>query len=282
MIEKFFFRNIEFFILRDDLLGEFNGNKARKLEFFLNQDLSNFKGIVSYGSSQSNAMQSLSLFAKLKGLEFHYVISHLNSNLKQNPIGNFENALKNQMILYIQKDRELYAKELAKDKNLLLIPEGVAMSEAELGFKKQAREIEKFADESGIKFDIFLPSGTGASACYLAKNTKFNVITCPCVGDKKYLQEEIFRLDKNSKVKILNPPKKYHFGDLKIELFQIYKELKDSTGIEFELIYDPIGFLSIFSNLNEFKNKILYIHQGGILGNISQKLRYERKFKGLI
>ncbi|MCD8213289.1 MAG: 1-aminocyclopropane-1-carboxylate deaminase, partial [Campylobacter sp.] len=48
-------------------------------------------------------------------------------------------------------------------------------------------------------------------------------------------------------------------------------------GVEFDLIYDPVGFLTLFANLDKFKNEILYIHQGGILGNISQKMRYERK-----
>ena len=70
MIDKIRLRGREFWLLRDDLLGEFNGNKARKLEYFLNADLSGFDAIVSHGSSQSNAMYSLSLFANLKGLKF--------------------------------------------------------------------------------------------------------------------------------------------------------------------------------------------------------------------
>ena len=61
--------------------GEFNGNKARKLEYFLHAGLGGIKRVVSYGSSQSNAMYSLSVFAKMKGLEFHYVVSNLSSNL---------------------------------------------------------------------------------------------------------------------------------------------------------------------------------------------------------
>ena len=76
-------------VLRDDLLGVFNGNKARKLAYFLNADLSKYDKIVSFGSSQSNAMQSMSVFAKIKGLEFHYVSEHLSSFLRENPCGNF-------------------------------------------------------------------------------------------------------------------------------------------------------------------------------------------------
>ena len=369
--------------------GEFNGNKARKLEYFLHAGLGGIKRVISYGSSQSNAMYSLSVFAKMKGLEFHYVVSNLNSNLAANPIGNFKFALENGIKIYVGKDRRARARALAyelaelkegefcgdealkltdasdrnglnlskfdeqcsftdtnlsaknvpnlqaeivpnlqnlsrenlikfdgsaklasansgefvshKNSNLkkiadqassnlpdaqdcfigdsLFINEGVWQPQAEAGFISQARQIERWADAEGKVVDIFLPSGTGTSAAFLAKHVKFDVYTCPCVGDADYLKSEIEALTPNSKVRILPPPKKYHFGDLKPELYQIWREVCEQTGIEFELIYDPVGFLTMMANLGAFKNEILYIHQGGVLGNISQKLRYERKFK---
>ena len=328
--------------------GEFNGNKARKLEYFLHAGLGGIKRVVSYGSSQSNAMYSLSVFAKIKGLEFHYIVSNLNSNLAANPIGNFKFSLKNGMKVYVDKDRRVRARALAyelaglkeseicggetanltdncsenelnlkdagglnlskfdeqaelagvnsiecishKSSNLpaaqdcfigdsLFINEGVWQPQAEVGFISQARQIERWADAEGKTVDIFLPSGTGTSAAFLAKHVKFDVYTCPCVGDASYLKSEIEALTPNSKARILQPPKKYHFGDLKPELYQIWCDVCEQTGIEFELIYDPVGFLTMMANLGAFKNEILYIHQGGALGNISQKLRYERKFK---
>ena len=148
MIEPFSFRGREFYLLRDDLLGDFNGNKARKLEYFLNADLSGFKRIVSHGSSQSNAMYSLSLFAKMKNLEFCYVVSHLSSNLKQNPVGNFKFALENGMKIFVAEDRVKFAKELADTTDALFINEGVAQSEAEYGFKTQADEISAWSKSS--------------------------------------------------------------------------------------------------------------------------------------
>ncbi|MSN97113.1 1-aminocyclopropane-1-carboxylate deaminase [Campylobacter sp. FMV-PI01] len=281
VFEKTKFRNLEFFVLRDDLLGEFNGNKARKLEYFLKSDLSKFDTIVSYGSSQSNAMYSLSVFAKLKKLKFKYVMSHLNSNLKDTPVGNFKFALENKMEYFVSKNRREFALNLVDSKSIF-IEEGIAQKEAKIGFIKQAKSIKDYANKNKIKFDIFLPSGTGASAAYLAKHTKFRVFTTPCVGDKIYLQKQINNLNLNnlSNLTILNPPKKYHFGALKKELVQIWQEILNETSIEFDLIYDPVGFLTLFLNLSEFKENILYIHQGGILGNISQLQRY--KFKGMI
>ena len=267
--------------MRDDLIGgEFNGNKARKLEYFLHADLNGVKRVVSYGSNQSNAMYSLSVFAKIKKLEFHYVVSNLNSNLAENPVGNLKFALENGMKIYVEKDRESKARILASElSQAVFIKEGVAQKEAEEGFITQANLINEWAKTNKKTVDIFLPSGTGTSAAYLAKHTDFTVFTCPCVGDSEYLKAQIGKLDPGSKVKILNPPKKYHFGDLKPELYEMWQDLRRQTGIEFDLIYDPVGFIALAANLNVFKNNILYIHQGGILGNISQKQRYERKIK---
>lgn len=285
-IEKVKFKNLDFFLLRDDLLGrdlcdEFNGNKARKLDYFLHADLTHYDTIVSNGSSQSNAMYSLSVFAKLKGLKFKYVISYLNSNLAKNPVGNFKFALENGMEYFISPNRRDFALSLV-DKKTIFIEEGVAQKEAEIGFISQAKDISQFAKNNDIKFDIFLPSGTGTSAGYLAKNSEFNIFTCPCVGDNEYLKKQLENLNLGNlkNLFILNPPKKYHFAKPKKELFKIYKELFNETGIEFDLVYDPVGFLTVLLNLNEFKNPLLYIHQGGILGNISQIERYQ--YKGLL
>ena len=292
MIEPFTFCGRKIWLLRDDLLGVFNGNKARKLEYFLNADLSGVSRIVSNGSSQSNAMYSLSVFAKMRGLKFSYVVSHLSKNLKREPVGNLKFALENGMEIFVDQNRREFARELAKKEGALFIEEGVAQKEAEAGFKTQAREIKAWAWERNFErqtsneqnlgakiLDIFLPSGTGASAAYLAKNCEFNVFTCPCVGGSEYLKSEILALDPHSRVKILPPPKKYHFGDLKPELYEIWRQTLENSGVEFDLIYDPVGLLTPKENLADFKNEILYIHQGGILGNVSQKARYERKFK---
>lgn len=269
-LNKFYFeikgKEYEIFVLRDDLIGgEFNGNKARKLEYFLNADFSGFKRLFSYGSAQSNAMLALSVFAKMKNLEFYYKAHHISSFLAQNPCGNFALALKNKM--------RLIDYTLSDDKTLF-IPEGVACKEAEIGFKTQANLIKKL----GKDFDIFLPSGTGASATFLAKNIDLRVFTTPVVGGVEYLKEQIYALDPASKVIVLPPAIKAHFGELKFEFYKIWHELKKASNITFELLYDPPGFLCLFENIKAFSKPILYIHQGGLSGLSSQLARYERKF----
>ena len=275
-IEQICIDGFKFWLLRDDLLGVINGNKARKLHYYLNADLSKFKKIVSYGSSQSNAMYSLSVFARLKGLDFEFVVDHISENLRQNPCGNFKFSLENGMKIYENKNRREFALSLC-DESAIFIEEGVAQSEAEFGFAVQGEFIDRFATAHKRDFDIFLPSGTGASACYLAKHTKFSVFTTPCVGDRAYLKEQILALDKTSKVQILPPPRKFHFGKPYAELYEIWQKAKAQTGIEFDLIYDPVGLLTLLENRDKFTNEVLYTHQGGILGNISQLQRYKYK-----
>mgnify|MGYP000188654815 FL=1 len=55
----------DYFLKRDDLLAPISGNKARKLEGLLNQDLSDVQRLVSYGGAQSNAMLALAQLANL-------------------------------------------------------------------------------------------------------------------------------------------------------------------------------------------------------------------------
>lgn len=100
IINKSTYNGFSFFIKRDELLDkDFSGNKARKFYYFLQQDLNEYKRIISHGSNQSNAMYSLSVLAKLKQKEFIYYTNHIPSFLKDNPDGNYLGAIENGMII---------------------------------------------------------------------------------------------------------------------------------------------------------------------------------------
>lgn len=273
--QKISFRGKEYFVKRDDLLDKhFSGNKARKFAYFLENPPLHVKKIVSFGSNQSNAMYSLSVLAKMLNLEFIYICNHLPKTLTNNPIGNFKNSLANNMHIKTHPNPRENAKTLCDDK-ALFIEEGGAIKEAQVGIKRLANEINEWT--KGKNYDIFLPSGTGTTALFLQCSTHLQVYTCPCVGDKAYLKKQFLRLEKNDKLHptILPPPKKYHFGKPKQELYKIWKELLHETKIEFDLLYDPIGWLTLLNY--DFQNPLLYVHQGGILGNISMQKRYQYK-----
>ena len=281
-IQKITFNNQEIFIKRDDLLHkDFSGNKARKFYYFLENDFKNITKVISYGSSQSNAMYSLSVLCKLRNWDFDYYVDHIAPFIKANPVGNYKEALKNGMNLIVKKPEEKVPKDI--NPNTLYIPEGGALEEAAFGIKILADEIIRWAEETNIKdLKVFLPSGTGTTALYLQKYLPFEVITCACVGDEEYLEKQFNELEKENHPKILNLDKKYHFGKLYKEFYEIHKELKKETNIEFDLLYDSKGWLCVKKHLKTLKSSILYIHQGGLLGNISMLQRYKYKYDKII
>ena len=268
------FNNQKFFIKRDDLLHkDFSGNKARKFYYFLENEFKNIKKVLSHGSSQSNAMYSLSCLCKIRDWKFDYYVDHIPSYLKENPQGNYSEALNNGMNII---EKEL---PFEFEKSTLFIPEGGALQEAEYGIKILADEIISWAKQTKQKdLKVFLPSGTGTTALYLQKHLPFEVLTCACVGDAEYLKKQFNLLEKQNHPTILQMEKKYHFGKLYKEFYQIHKKLKMQTDIEFDLLYDSLGWLYVSKYLSDEKNNILYIHQGGLVGNISMMQRYKYKF----
>jgi len=288
-IQEINFQNRKFFIKRDDLLDiDFSGNKARKFYYFLEYDFKDIKKIISYGSAQANSLYSLSVLAKIKGVKLDYYVSHISSFLEENPIGNYEEALnnganiidlsKNNIDMNIQEYLEKYI--LKNEKNSIFIEEGGRVKEAEYGVKILASEIKDWSKKNEIKdLKVFLPSGTGTTALFLQKHLDFEVLTCTCVGDDEYLKKQFFHLNSNENQHptILKREKKYHFGKLYKEFYEIHKKLLDQTAIEFDLLYDSLGWKTLLLN-KDIDNNILYIHQGGLLGNMSMKERYKNKY----
>ena len=281
-IHKIKYKNREFLIKRDDLLHkDFSGNKARKFWYFFINDFKNIKKVVSYGSNQSNAMYSLSVLAKLKGWRFEYYVDHIPSYLKENPQGNYKYALQNGM--NIIENNNFSKDNFINCKDTLFIDEGGAIAEAQYGLEQLSCEIKEYKINNNIKsLKIFLPSGTGTTALFLQKYIDDEVLTTPCVGDGEYLQKQFAQLVSNKQFypTILNPKKKYHFGKLYRENYLLYLDLKKETNIEFDLLYDPIGWDTLLYHLDSFSkdDTILYIHQGGLIGNESMIQRYLHKY----
>lgn len=277
-IEKINFNNQEYFIKRDDLLNsDFSGNKARKFYYYLVNDFPNIKKIVSFGSAQSNAMYSLSVLSKLRNWQFDYYVDHIATFLKDNPLGNYKFALENGMNIIEERIPDIF------DENTLFISEGGAEKEASFGIEVLANEINSWAKDNHIEnLKVFLPSGTGTTALYLQKYLSFEVLTSPCVGDDEYLEKQFEKLEQTNYPTIIKTDKKYHFGKLYKEFYEIHNELLKQTNIEFDLLYDSLGWICFEKYVNSLNNKdysFLYIHQGGLLGNISMLERYKYKLK---
>ena len=281
---EIFLNNQRYFVKRDDLLhSDFSGNKARKFYYFLKNDLQGIEKIISHGSNQSNAMYSLSVLCKLKNLKFDYYVSHLPDILSKNPNGNYKEALKNGMNLIIGEVPTSF------QENELFIAEGGAIKEASFGIEILANEIKSWAKEQNIeakKLKIFLPSGTGTTALYLQQYLQFEVLTNSCVADDDYLKKQFFALEDKNHPTILKKDKKYHFGKLYIEFYLKHLEILKQTNIEFDLLYDSLGWIVFEEFVKNLENKddyiFLYIHQGGVLGNKTMIERYKFKFSNFL
>ncbi len=283
IIEKIIFNGNSYYVKRDDLIHPvFNGNKARKL-FFL-KDLK-IKKIISFGGTQSNMLPVLSFFAEMKNIPFIYCCKPISTFQKEHPEGNYKAALKNTAFKEIpHEDWQETVKDLkaaSLDNDGLLINQGGLQKESEKGLKLLAEEIKEWAEKEKIEdLKIFLPSGTGTTALFLQKNLNFDVFTTPCVGDKEYLTKQLLEVEKDllKHPKILDLDKKYNFGKPYKEFFEIYRDLKSQTRIEFELLYDAKGWIVLEKFRESIGKNILYIHQGGTLGNESMLERYRKLF----
>src|SRR5574344_1079799 len=281
---EIFLNNQRYFVKRYYLLhSDFSGNKSRKFYYFLKNDLQGIEKIISHGSNQSNAMYSLSVLCKLKNLKFDYYVSHLPDILSKNPNGNYKEALKNGMNLIIGEIPQHFKE------NELFISEGGAVKEASFGIEILANEIKIWAKEQNIeakKLKIFLPSGTGTTALYLQHYLPFEVLTNSCVADDDYLTKQFFALEDKNHRTILKKDKKYHFGKLYKELYLKHLELLKQTNIEFDLLYDSLGWIVFENYVKNCKQKdeyiFLYIHQGGLIGNKTMIERYKFKFSNFL
>lgn len=263
--------NRRFWIKRDDCIHTHcNGNKARK--FFSLLD-STHKVWISYGGNQSNAMLTLAYLASIKGVAFHYVMPSFYGE----PIGNLKMALSFGMTPYILPfgssvvKLESYAKTLSYE-NALFIPQGGSVNLAQKGMDTLAKELSQSISGSPI---IFYTSGSGVGVVALKKaldsyfpNASLVVLAC-AKGDL----EQKFLAHSLTPPLILQAP--FAFAKPKREIWQMREYLK-SRGLVCDLIYDSVGFCIIEKYLEKFIGReLVFIHSGGLLGDISQEQRYK-------
>jgi len=267
----------EFYVKRDDLIDTYlAGNKYRKLYTLLQTPSNKFDTIISYGGTQSNAMLAIAAMCKEKNWKFVYYTKPLSKVQKEQLCGNFISAVSLGMEP-IEIKEELYRDFIASlrlnfNDRTYIVDQGGANSLAKNGIEVLADEIR------AINLDIdaiATPSGTGTTAFYLALCLpEFKVYTTATVGNTAYLKEQMKALGEIPKnLIILESDKKYHFAKPYIEFLEVFNKLQ-KTGIIFDLIYAPKLWKCL---LEQTKDKILYVHSGGVTGNVSMLERYKRK-----
>jgi len=266
----------EFLVKRDDLVDKYlTGNKFRKLHTLLVAPKQSFNKIISYGGTQSNAMLSISAMCKQKGWEYIYYSKEISSTQEEANTGNLYLAKMLGMI-HIQIPHAKYKETINDlqfnlDDKTFIIDQGGAIVDAKDGLEVLAQEIRE--QNPDVKA-LCTPSGTGTTALFLALSLpEYKVYTTPCVGNVNYLKEQMSALAKiPDNLVILKPKKKYHFAKPYSNFLDIYKKTL-ACGIEFDLIYSPGMWECLLEQTDE---KVLYIHSGGVSGNISMLERYKQ------
>ncbi len=226
-------------------------------------------------------MYSIAAMCSLQNWEFEYICKTIPKDLKLNPSGNFKAALRFGM-QYIELPPELYQQKissLSSSNANIIIAQGGADKVAYYGIQKLAQEISaSMSTYSTNKLSIITPSGTGTTALFLSiLLPQFEIITTPTVGSTEYLRAQMSNLrDIPKNLTILEPAKKYRFATPHKDLLECYGDLK-KCGIEFDLIYAPVMWLTLLKYIDRFDHDLLYVHSGGTSGNETMLERYRAK-----
>ncbi len=283
-IDRFTYHGREFLVKRDDLLDDkFNGNKARKLAYYIDNDFPEINTLISYGGTQSNMLLALSELAKLKNWRFdYYCYPPAKSALESNE-GNLAKALENGTnLIYVENNLDDFISQLKTSNNQLLIHQGGRQIESRYGIAKLAQEINKYCTKQNIsQLAIFIPSGTGTTAYYLQQELpKHKVYTTNCVGSANYLLQQWQSLDANydKQLPTILENIEFRFAKPNLELFKIINDINTKSNILFDLVYDPVGWHVLLNNLDKIDLPIMYIHCGGLTGNTTMINRYRYLF----
>lgn len=274
-LQSFNFANRLVYIKRDDLLHPlFSGNKARKFASLLKQELKG-KTLISYGGNQSNALQSLASLSLLKDCNLIYFTTPFSKALLQESEGNFAYALSSGVVEFREtpSPQEEAQKFARANLDTLFIPQGGSVELAMEGMRELANELKE--QTKHLKNPAFFySSGIGTASIALAQ-FDLEVYTALGAGKMEDLLERVGSYEKAPK--ILQSEFHTPFGKPHAKVWEMYQRWK-REGVEFDLLYDCLLWIKIKENLARFEDReIVFIHSGGLMGNITQEKRYRLK-----
>lgn len=289
----------EIYIKRDDQTGsEFSGNKIRKLEYAGKEALD--KGcdyLISCGGIQSNHARSTAALAAKLGIGSYLVLRGDESSKLE---GNyFFNKILGARIKLVSTEEYKYERqeimeeikgELEKEGHrAYIIPEGASNGIGSLGYLNAMKEIKEQEKEMGLEFDaIVLAVGSGGTYAGLYYENHRSNRDCQIYGINVAADSEHFKtvvlelLDEISEY----TGEKIHTNRDEINIIDGYVGKGYALSLQEEIdfisafarkegiILDPVytgkamyGLVEeIRAGRLENKDKILFIHTGGIFG----------------
>ena len=301
-VQKIEFKGSKFLIKRDDFTGvELTGNKVRKLEYLL-YDAKKKKCdyIFTSGGDQSNHARATCIAAAAMGFRSRLFLW---GNPNQKPDGNlFLDKLTGTEIEFLTKkeysgvlSRMEYEAGLLREKNqkAYVIPSGGSSIVGIWGYINFIRELNKQIDLKKIKGIVFANGSAGTASGILLGaallGIKLKLFPVIVLDTKEQVLEEIETLTsecskkfnlgvkaKLSNVEIIDGYSKEGYKNIAPDKVKIIREFFKETGILLDPTYTGKAFFAyqdLFLRPGK-KNKILFLHTGGIYGAFAKRKNY--------
>jgi 1-aminocyclopropane-1-carboxylate deaminase len=271
------------FIKRDDLIDPLiSGNKWRKLKFTLQEAHKQGKTtLVSFGGAYSNHLLALASAAakfQLKSIAFVRGDEEQTENTMM-----IISRMMGMQFIRVSRDEyrdkpALFKKYFEKDDTAFFVDEGGMSAEGSLG-------CEEIIDELTDTYtDIFLAAGTGCTTAGIInainkKQLHTHVHSVVVHRGVDEVTDNVNRLSyfvsRNSyldtRYSILDTPMRY--GQHSPELLQFCITFQQNTGIMLDPIYTGKAMMKCYEWMKgnpDGSGKILFIHTGGLLGNLGK------------
>lgn len=276
---------IELYIKRDDLIDPLiNGNKWRKLKHvMLDAQSKKKRTLVSFGGTFSNHL--IALAAASAKFQFHSVgIIRSDEGIPNNICMSLCRSMGMKIIpvsraAYREK-RKIFDEFYGHADDAYFIDEGGLSELAALGMQESMNEHqEEFSD-------IILASGTGCSTAGIlnyvhAKKINTKVHTVVVHNGIEEVLTNINKLSVNTEALTVHDTGELgRYAKHSDELLEFIVEFQKNTGILIDPVYTGKALYILYKKLNDFAegSKILFIHTGGIWGNVGKAESFNTLF----
>ncbi len=275
----------QLFIKRDDLIDPLiSGNKWRKLKHTLiKAKLEDKNHLISFGGPYSNHLIALASASSKFGFRCTAFVRAEEIQQESELLGLCR--LFGMEIIRVSREayrnkKQLFEEHFGNNKNTFFIDEGGLSEEGAKGCEEIVQELNQQYNH------IFIASGTGCTLAGIQNGISAAKLSTTVHG--VVVHHGVDEVRENTK-QLCKSYEHIHFHDTKIfgryaqhtdELLRFSLNFQQATGILLDPIYTAKSLFKCYQWMNENKDKkssILFIHTGGILGNLG-KLDAYRKF----
>ncbi len=270
---------IELYIKRDDLIHPYiSGNKWRKLKYLIQTaQLQNKKTLVTFGGAYSNHLLATACAAALKGFKSVGFVRGEELDASNHTLFLCEQfgmkIIFVDRISYLNK-AALFEKYFSNNNDAFFIDEGGRSDEAILGCSELIDELPQTFDH------IVLAAGTGSTFCGILKGcAKHNLSTkIHAIVVHKGIPEIVDYTIAKTSYAHYSIQDNYHFGayaKTSADLISFMKKFQQATGILLDPVYTAKALYALYDFIQQgviqAKEKVLFIHTGGLIGNLGMK-----------